>query len=707
MVAVRTRVELIRDPPDRTIVGANRNLWTALSANPRRTFAPPGGRLGQRILTTLELDAPPPPTALATSEGPAPSVSAAVWPRKENVARALLPPKAAAAAAAALAPTDDDSSSAVPANSAASIGRLVTYAVLRDVPGDEPTLWVSEEWLADNHIPKRLLFPDIDEQMKNGELPVGTCTMSACGFVELAEVIIECEGSHPNVPNGHAHAAPATGEEDAPTTKLAPYDIASHDNSKNLIQALKSNLLPILRQKSDLVVSLPLPVMTKDAPATAQPTNVDVKLHVMMCGPTMQGVVGEKTTVIVVKQGMPPVSASATLEAAPATDNGNSVENLAVNGTSGVSISIDTSAAVDSGPAENGTREPGAASSSGPDGLLSPDDDWDSASVDSNDTATWLDNLVPSFGQPTGERDVQVEGLTMPVPLSAATEALSLPQTQLKSKTFTALSLSAPYPAALLSPSLSAQDDGCSIILVDWKQMVSARWGNVVSGDWVLVKATSSADHADDTSTGRMVRIFGIEVPASVNVHFRKQLGGSDALCWMSPLLLHNLRAGSPKSPFQISVSILPDPYHRQPPLEAADVLLTRIASPNLNDRDILDAALDGMKTWFEKGTRVVRQGEIIAIALDPAEARLRAKSAEASGEVVTLSENSAAGSQYETVFFKVMSVKSPVQKIQYGDSFAVNPIKTTMTESGVEYMRAPAGVSSYLSGKKPIGESG
>lgn len=665
---LRCRVELVRDPPDRTIIGVNRRIWDALTRNPRCRFAPPGGRLGQRILVCLELDQLPSPQSRIVEEGPAPTVSRAVPARQDAIARSLMPPGVPETSTSSPPNSFVGSPASVtfgnevdaPRDSVASIGRLLTYAVLRDVPGDANTIWVSQEWLEDNKVPMSTLFPDHAERLRTGQLPEGSCSLSATGFVELAEVILEC---------------PADDGLNGP----AAYELASQDNSKHLIKALKSSLLPLLRQKSVVVVGLPLP----NAPATGNAGEdetpcLDVKLNVLMCSPTMQGVVGEKTTVILVKQPAVPPAISTPGD----------------------------------GPAESQlyTRESAIHVVDHVNGSLSvPDDDWDSASVDSNDTAAWLETLAPSFAQPTGERDVNVEGLSVPVPLNPNSEALAdLHKAPLRSKTFTAISLSRPYPAAALHPPLEAQDDVCGIILVDWRQMASARWGHVVSGDWVLVRSSGPEGGPE---SGRMVRIFGIEIPPAVKAYWQKALPSADglpSLCWMSPLLHHNLRTqGSGSGPFSITVAAVPSPYNRQLPVEAADVLLTRIASPSLNDRDVLDAALNGMKLWFEEETRVLRCGDFIGIAVDPVEARLKAKAVEPTGKLLSLGSGRAesTASAMEVVFFKVVNVKPPMQgTIQYGDSFVVNPLKTTMTESGVEHSIAPAGVHGYLSGKRPLG---
>ncbi|KAI9034131.1 P-loop containing nucleoside triphosphate hydrolase protein [Hyaloraphidium curvatum] len=679
------RVELIRDPPDRTIVGVNRALWDALGRQRGRRFAPPGGKLGPRVLVVLGLDALRGASPAQQSDGPAPAVSRGLTLRRKNVARALVPRQAWGT----VSPCGTDSDGEVAPNSAASIGHVVSYAVLRDVPGEAATLWVSQEWLEDNKIPVSLLFPDYNERLRNGELPVGTCTVSTCGFVELSEVILECDGGDDH--SGEPASTEGTiGGEVSPN--WTPYGVASHQNSRALIQALKSNLLPILRQKSDVVMQLPIPDSAADG---LSPKLMDIRVHVLMCGPTVQGVVGDRTVVVVVKSPREPA----------VSDHGESGRK-----SDKVVLSVDA-VAPDS---TNGTERSDAAPINGlklkSDDLLSPDDDWESASVDSSDSTAWLDTLVPEFGQGTGEREVQVDGLSLPVPLSQATEALAgLPhESMLRTKSFLAVPLAAPFPSAGLHPPVQPGDDTGNIVLVDWKQMASARWGNVVSGDWVLLRSLPAEGEDDTPDDGRMARIFGIEVDAAVGAFWKRQLAATPnlpgACCWMSPLLHYNLRSGAAGlGNYEIKISILPSPYNRQPPHEAADVVLTRIASPSLNKRDVLDAALDGLKAWFEAGARVVSAGDFLPIVVDLEDARVKAKVVEPTAKVVSLANarnDSDAAATKDIVYFKVVSIKPPaVRAPQYGRSFIVNPLKSTMTESGVEFARYPPGIRDYLHG--------
>jgi len=149
---MQSQVKLSKD--DRHALGLNKAAWNALVRRKNCKFATPRG--GQRIFCSLFV-----------------KNSHLITDARDN-----------------FNVESTDASRHGPTRSCAGLGRFLTYAVQKDVEGDEPLAMVSQEWIQDNGLTLANLFPDFQEFA--GKDPIGTVWLDTARFIELDEVILEC-----------------------------------------------------------------------------------------------------------------------------------------------------------------------------------------------------------------------------------------------------------------------------------------------------------------------------------------------------------------------------------------------------------------------------------------------------------------------------------------------------------------------------------
>ncbi|KAF8491938.1 AAA-domain-containing protein [Gautieria morchelliformis] len=157
--------------------------------------------------------------------------------------------------------------------------------------------------------------------------------------------------------------------------------------------------------------------------------------------------------------------------------------------------------------------------------------------------------------------------------------------------------------SAPISHSPAPFDAECCVFL---KTSDLSRIG-MFNGDWGVI---GDARHSEL----RLTRIFS-----------RDELAGSTASeAQASPVLMSNLQISPPQpGPFSISIRSSLFGSHSPPIPVARVVTVARVASPYSNDRAYQPFFLHALKGYFDNQKRLVKEGDLIAVAIQPELARL------------------------------------------------------------------------------------
>ncbi|KAI1788454.1 AAA-domain-containing protein [Ganoderma leucocontextum] len=246
---------------------------------------------------------------------------------------------------------------------------------------------------------------------------------------------------------------------------------------------------------------------------------------------------------------------------------------------------------------------------------------------------------------------------------------------------------------ALQQPVSSVEDE--STVYVRTSEL--SRIG-VLDGDWAVVRSSHNSNNY------RLVR-----------VHARDDIvTGSGA--YISPQLLHNV---NPASAFdrQAEVCVRPSPFgSRRPTIPVAKtVTIARVASAFSTVRAYQPLFLEALQRYFKQSTRLVKQGDIIAVGINTDDL-LRQPSAldEDGGDVVMEDADEVAeqdGGVNELVYFLVTNVEHSVLprlgEMSSPDMYVgatvgefgcwVDTAVSRMVQTGVEHSRVPD-MGGYLS---------
>ncbi|GAP86155.2 putative peroxisomal biogenesis factor 6 [Rosellinia necatrix] len=220
-----------------------------------------------------------------------------------------------------------------------------------------------------------------------------------------------------------------------------------------------------------------------------------------------------------------------------------------------------------------------------------------------------------------------------------------------KGRLFKANGLVNPIPADLLHPKPTAEDDDEAFIFVDINSLTRI---GCFSGDWVRVEATEeppanggglfglgSFGDPEKEPDWRPARIFGLpdrysrrpmtRIPSSKHERGGRRLSFFESQIQkptgpgvhMSPLFLANLdntpyvrlsplkRHAFPLKPGQPKIT----GASRPPP--ARDVTIQQIRTPISSEKALQTAILGGLKSYFARSLRIVRNGDLIAVPID------------------------------------------------------------------------------------------
>ena len=373
--------------------------------------------------------------------------------------------------------------------------------------------------------------------------------------------------------------------------------------------------------------------------------------------------------------------------------------------------------------------------------------------------------LMSSFGVATPRAaGQQTNGVSTPGSVFSIYPSTTTRPGISKSKIFKPRGLSSMIPEEILHPRPSVDDDDDSIrVFVDTSLLVKV---GCFSGDWVRLEATSEpaanswkswgpgafGELGESDDNWRAVRIFGLpEISASnprpnpPNRYTRRsslpymQSRSTIPLIHLSPILLANIHA-----PSYVKVSpLLPTPQTRVPvhsttpksknsnsgsPPVAKEVTLLRIATAITTDRALQHNLLAGLKQYFEAKRRIVKSGDVIAIAIDVTLGRILHSTASAADPefenealFVDFMDDRRAGSlasgkrsvsdvawfKLDKVVFKQSDMASDTQDVQdWGGVAVIDPTSTRMVQAGTQQGRIPGTIGStweaYLGLKPP-----
>ncbi|KAK3329407.1 hypothetical protein B0H66DRAFT_488321 [Apodospora peruviana] len=225
---------------------------------------------------------------------------------------------------------------------------------------------------------------------------------------------------------------------------------------------------------------------------------------------------------------------------------------------------------------------------------------------------------------------------------------------------FKAHGLMKPIPPELLHPKPPVEDDEEARIYVDMRDLTRV---GCFSGDWVRVETSaeppsnglgafglgSFVDQELEELNWRPARVFGLPEGYSSrpvtrianSKHDGRRLSffesqiqkPSSPAAYLSPILLANLdnpsylrlspikRASAPSmSSLLGKTGLHPSSKSSTAPLRlpyAREVILQHVRTPSAVERDVQTAVMAGLKYYFEKRLRVVKNGDLIAVPID------------------------------------------------------------------------------------------
>jgi peroxin-6 len=222
-------------------------------------------------------------------------------------------------------------------------------------------------------------------------------------------------------------------------------------------------------------------------------------------------------------------------------------------------------------------------------------------------------------------------------------------------RTFKAQGLLQRLPDDLLHPKPGADEDEEARVYVDTAMLVKI---GCFSGDWVRLEAASDkpsnsfapwkfgaafdADEDDEEAEFRAVKIYGIAEPGAAKraaggakmpshkmIHGRTssffgmlgQSGTANAssTAYASPVLLVNLGAPTHVRIAPLGLDRVQKVTSSSVPPNAREVTLLKLASPLSLDRALQPSLFTALKLYFERKQRIVKSGDLVAIAIDEA----------------------------------------------------------------------------------------
>ncbi|RMD42144.1 hypothetical protein DV735_g2998, partial [Chaetothyriales sp. CBS 134920] len=203
-------------------------------------------------------------------------------------------------------------------------------------------------------------------------------------------------------------------------------------------------------------------------------------------------------------------------------------------------------------------------------------------------------------------------------------------------------------PVDILHPKAGAEDDDDSFVFVDTTSLAKI---GCFSGDWVRIEVSKNVTlnsfptsgfgalqglAVEEESDWRTVKIFGLSGLGDQKARYavdktgdrRSSFSGRDSFAsltpklFLSPILLANLsnapfvKVGALPSP-PPQRDLKPRPSTSKTPPTAREVSLLKISTPTTTRKDLQPALFSGLKRFFEEKKRIIKRGDLLAIAID------------------------------------------------------------------------------------------
>ncbi len=304
-------------------------------------------------------------------------------------------------------------------------------------------------------------------------------------------------------------------------------------------------------------------------------------------------------------------------------------------------------------------------------------------------------------------RGRRTNGMSTPGSVFSSFTATTARPDRPRGKLFKAQGLIQPIPPDLLHPKLTSEDDEEARVYIDIRDLTRV---GCFSGDWARMEAAEEpplngfgafglGSFADTESEAnwRPVRVFGLPEGYSQRAVTRivsSKHGGrrlsffesqiqkpSSSSAYLSPILLSNLE----NTPYLRLSPLRKASYHGkipqlkpttvvQPPF-AREVILQQVRTPVPIEREVQTAVMAGLKSHFEKKSRVVKAGDLIAVPIDTQLGRTLREASAVNGESAVDDLLSLAASKKST------------QDVNYDEVawFKVSHVQATKTESAEE----------------------
>ena len=312
-----------------------------------------------------------------------------------------------------------------------------------------------------------------------------------------------------------------------------------------------------------------------------------------------------------------------------------------------------------------------------------------------------------------------------------------------QSKTFRARNLLERIPNELLHPRPALYEEDEARVFVDMKALL--RLG-CFSGDWVKIEADPQAHNIAPELWGldwqqngggppgfRPAKVYAFSDLNSQRLHSHRNeirkssrsgsmsssaLNRPAPLAWLPPMLLFNL--GEPAT---IRISPLLHGHRgnanarptsqsanfersTEPPL-AREVTLLRVSSPLSTERDLQTGLFEALKAYFERKRRIIMPNDLIALPFDINISRFLAapsNTTDGESEIERILEMTASD-QFEDrgiVWFRVGQIayhdreeSLDLSADMWGGAASIEPLKTRMRQVGSEQCRVPSTLDS------------
>ncbi|QDS73043.1 hypothetical protein FKW77_009367 [Venturia effusa] len=390
-----------------------------------------------------------------------------------------------------------------------------------------------------------------------------------------------------------------------------------------------------------------------------------------------------------------------------------------------------------------------SSTSSPPDGETTDDlasemsaTDQDDLSDDSEDGFSLMGPLLPpstgvmsSYQSATPRPGARsVHGIATPGSQYSGFTASTVRGVSVSSKLFRSQGLLQRLPDDLLFPKPSSDDDEEARVFVDTSILVKI---GCFSGDWVRLEAGAEPssnsfapwklgsfdDEPEEMQDWRAAKIYGLpesitkkhaRIPAHKGVPRKSSFlemmspqSSTVTVAFISPILLENL--GSPThlriQPLAIYAATVSDKTKITssscPPL-AKEVTLQKLATPLSSDRLLQPSLFTGLKEYFEQRRRIIKPGDMVAIAVDEALGRsvFHGSDDAANDEVFSrpkdLPKDVVAKGFLKVAWFKVSNVtfsgsEDGDDKHMWGGVACVDASIAKMVQAGNEQSRIPS----------------